>query len=314
MYETIAFLITAPAVLILWFSLSKMPHVGTIKKVVVVNDCGYVWEDLKPYLPQNVKWQFITRNRSLWGKTFGIFFKILFSKGDFYIANFALQDAWLVQKLKHLDLLICHGGDVRWTIKKKRLGWMVRSNLKAARQVAFTVDDLEETMRKFRPDAFFLHRPIQIEKYVPDKHSHSKLSAVYFEKPYDKLNFELVDLLNRNNCTLTVVARDPAATDINATGKDSFVPHRNMPAFLRNFDVFVDHMAYDGSVSKLCLEAMSCGLCTITWRDKNRLPERVQELLNPDARRKEGVENRRFVEENHNAATVAVTVQKAFTH
>ena len=269
-----------------------------IKKVVVVNDCGYVWEDLKPYLPKNVQWQFIRRNRGLWDKTFGVFFKILFSHGDFYIANFALQDAWLVQKLKHLDLLICHGGDVRWTIKKQYWGWMVKSNLKNARHVAYTVDDIAESVRKYRSDAFFLHRPIQAEKYQPKKYNNHKqkcFRAVYFEKPYDEFNPELLQLLIDNNCTLTMI--------------NNSVPHEKMPEFLRNFDVLIDHMAYDGSVSKICLEAMSCGLCVITWKDREHLKERVTNLMNPQYRLKEAEQNRNFIEANHDANIIAITIQ-----
>jgi len=262
-----------------------------------------VWEDLKPYLPKNVQWKFIRRTRSLWDKTLGLFLKILFSKGDFYIVNFALQDAWLVQKLKHLDLLICHGGDVRWTIKKKWWGWIVKSNLKHAKHVAYTVDDIAEDLLKFRSDAFFMYRPVQAENYTPHKHrvtfKSKSFHAVYFEKPYDKIQPNLVRYLIDNDCTLTTI--------------NNLIPHKLMPIFLRNFDVLIDHMAYNGSVSKICLEAMSCGLCVITWKDKDHLKERVTELLDPQKRAEESLINRKFVMENHNANNIAVTVQNWLT-
>jgi hypothetical protein len=299
--EQLAFIaaITSPAVALLLFELQKFRGGGPIRRVVVVNDCGYVWEDLKPFLPKNIQWTFITRNRSLWGKTFGLFFKILFSRGDYYIANFALQDAWLTQKLKHLDLLICHGGDVRWTINRRMWGWMVRSNLRAAQRVAYTVDDVGETVRSFRPDAFFIRRPVQAKRFVPDRHSHTRLTAVYMEKHFESIDAELVDELIKHECTLTTISKDT-------------LPHDRMAEFLKNFDIIIDQTTYD-ALSKICLEAMSCGLCAVTYRDRGRFRERIRELLTPEVRRKESLFNRRFVEEHHDAEVVAESIQSWIT-
>ena len=264
-------------------------------KVVVVNDCGYVWEDLKPYLPDNIEWQFIKRSRGFWSKTFGLALQILRSKGDFYIVNFALQDAWLVQKFKHLDLLICHGGDLRKTLHRKRWGWMVRSNLKAAKTVAYTSEDTAETALKLRPDAFLIHRPICTSRYKP--RAKSGFKAVYFKKPYDKLPSELSGILQQNDCTLAIM--------------QGGIVHSEMPLFLNGFDVFIDQTT-NSDYSKLCLEAMSCGLCTITWKDKDRLNQRVVELLSFERRMVESQKNREYIQQNYDVTTVAMEIPKWF--
>lgn len=266
------------------------------RRVVVVNDCGFVWEDLKPYLPENIEWQFIRRSRGWYSKTFGLLWQILRSEGDFYIVNFALQDAWLTQKLKHLDLLICHGGDLRKTLHNKKWGWMVRSNLNAAKTVAYTSEDTAEIALKHRPDAFLIHRPIRTEIYKPyGIHEHLTLCAVYFQKSYDKLPEEISQLLIEKDASLTVV--------------QGGIPHSEIPEFLSRFDVFIDQTT-NRDLSKLCLEAMSCGLCVITWKDRGRLRERVNELLSPERREMESQQNREYVMKNYDASHIALEVPK----
>jgi len=266
-------------------------------RVIVVNDCGYVWEDLKLYLPKNIEWQFIKRSRGWYSKTFGLLWQILRSQGDFYIVNFALQDAWLVQKLKHLDLLICHGGDLRKTLHRRKWGWMVRSNLKHAKAVAYTSEDIAGTALKLRPDAFLIHRPICTNLFKPyGYHEKLNLCAVYFKKPYDQIPTELIEILTDKECTLTIM-------------EGSTIAHKHMAHFLNGFDVFIDQTT-NHDLSKLCLEAMSCGLCTITWKDRAHLKERVNELLSPERREMESQKNREYIKENYNAELVALEILK----
>lgn len=82
-----------------------------------------------------------------------------------------------------------------------------------------------------------------------------------------------------------------------------------MPEFLDQYDVFIDQTT-NRDYSKTCLEAMSCGLAVITWKDLHRLEDRVWELLSPERREMEGYVNRQFIVDKYDAFNVAVEVCK----
>jgi len=256
-------------------------------KVLVVNDCAHVMEDLIPYLSSKFEIQFLQRTRELWSKTFGILWKIAKSEGDLWHVNYALQDAYLVDKFKHLDVLHCHGSDVRWTVHSKKWGWIVKHNLKKAKVMLYATPDLKEHVLKFREDAIYLPTPVKTDVFTPKHDYGNPLKAVYFKLSYEKLPLGLDVYLKQNNIALDILERN--------------IPYEKMPETLRNYDIFVDRFSIP-SFSKTCLEAMSCGLAVISYKDEpiSRIDE-----LNIENIKKEGKTSRDFVEKNHDAKLIA---------
>ena len=260
-------------------------------KVVIVNDCSHVMEDLMPYLSERFDIEFITRSRGLWSKTFGLLLKVLRAEGDVFHVNYALQDAYLVDKLKRrLDVLHVHGSDVRWTLHSRKYGWIVKSNLKSAGVVLYATPDLRRIVKKFRSDAIYLPTPVRTDVFARKDHYNDPPRAVYFRRYYEELSKDLIELLEKNGIPLVIVEKK--------------VPYEMMPDFLRKFDIFIDQFTIP-SFSKTCLEAMSCGLATIDYRHKNSLSSRITFLSDISNVKRIGDENRKFVIENHDVKKVA---------
>ena len=260
-------------------------------KVVVVNDCAHVLEDLIPYLSERFNIEFIQRSRGWFSKTLGVFWKILRAEGDLFHVNYALQDAYLVDRLKHhLDILHIHGSDIRWTIHSKRYGWIVKNNLKHAKKVLYATPDLERAVKKLRPDAIYLPTPVRTDIFKMKKHYNDPPRAIYFKCHYERLPENLKELLKDNNISLTVKERN--------------IPYSLIPSVLSEFDIYIDRFTIP-SFSKTCLEAMSCGLATIDYRHKTNLPERTAFLSDISNVKETGKQNRKFILEKHDAKKVA---------
>ena len=259
-------------------------------KVVVVNDCAHVMEDLIPYLSPDFEIQFIQRTRGLWSKTFGILWKISRSKGDAFHVSYALQDAYLVDKFKHLDILHVHGSDVRWTIHNRKWGWIVKYNLEHAKIVLYATPDLKEQVLKFREDAIYLPTPIKTDVFTLKQNYNNPLKAVYFKLPYETLPSSILFFLKMKGITLDILKRN--------------IPYEKMPETLRQYDIFIDRFSIP-SLSKTALEAMACGLVTVDYRHLDRFPERLDMLMDINVLRKEAFNNRQFVENFHNVGMVA---------
>jgi len=257
---------------------------------VVVNDCAHVMEDILPHFSSDFEIQFLQRTRGLRSKTFGVLWKIAKSKGEIYHVNYALQDAYLVSKFKHLDILHCHGSDIRWTMENWKWGRIVRHNLKSAKVVLYSTPDLEEKTKSYREDAIYLPTPVKTNVFTPKVEYGKYPHAVYFKLHYEKLPMELAVLLGKHNISLDIVDRN--------------IPYSEMPSFLSMYDIFIDRFAIL-SFSKTCLEAMSCRLATIDHRQIDDLSERVSWLSDIANIKKEGVTNRIFIEKNHNVELVA---------
>ena len=261
-----------------------------MRRVVVVNDCAHVIEDMLPFLRRRFDVELIERTRGLYSKTLGILFDVARSRGDIYHANYALQDAYLVSVLRHLDILHVHGSDVRWTMKDPRWGWIVRHDLRAARRVIYATPDLEDAVRRYRPDATYLPNPVRLDRFTRKREYGSPPRAVYFRLRYEELPPELPATFRRNGIELDVLERN--------------VPYSMMPEVIRKYDIFVDRFTIR-SCSKTCLEAMASGLATIDYRHGGRPAERVEELADPSRVREEGERNRELVEREHDAEKVA---------
>ncbi len=261
------------------------------KRIVIVNDCAHVMEDLIPHLTDQFDIDFIQRTRGLWSKTFGILLKVLKAKGDLIHVNYALQDAYLVDKLKgSLDILHVHGSGVRTTLNTKKWGWIVRNNLRNARHVLYSTPDLEDIVKEYQPDAEYLPTPVKTDVFKKKETYNDPPRAVYFKLWYEKLPPELIGLFEKNGIDLTVKNRD--------------VPYAMMPETLTQYDIYVDRYTIP-SLSKTCLEAMSCGLSTINYRHFNDFPKIVKQLSGASTLRENGEANSKYVEKNHSAPMIA---------
>jgi hypothetical protein len=256
-------------------------------KVLVVNDCAHVMEDLIPYLSSKFEIQFLQRTRELWSKTFGILWKIAKSEGDLWHVNYALQDAYIVSKLKHLDVLHCHGSDVRWTIHSKKYGWIVKRNLKKAEEVLYGTPDLESAVKQYREDAIYLPTPVRTDVFAPKQHYNNPLKAVYFKLSYETLPLGLDLYLKENNIALDILEKK--------------IPYQKMSETLRQYDIFIGCFSIPW-FTKTCLEAMSMGLATIDYRHNPF--DRVDKLSQINLKT-EGERNRQFILKNHDAKKVA---------
>lgn len=268
-------------------------------KIVVVNDCAHVMEDIIPYVPCEFEIQFLHRTRGLWSKTFGMLWKIAKSTGGIYHVNYALQDAYLVSKLKHLDILHIHGSDVRWTLHSKKWGWIVRHDLESAKVVLYSTPDLSEKVKEHRPDATYLPTPVRIDLFSQKQEYNNPSKAVYFKLPYERLPLGLDLHLEHNNITLDILERN--------------VPYEKMPETLRKYDIFVDRFSIP-SFSKTCLEAQSCGLATVDYRHASDYLGRVEELSSVQNVMVEGQKNRWFVLQNHDVRRVADQLSKIWRY
>jgi hypothetical protein len=247
-------------------------------------------ENILPFLRNKIEVSFIKRTRGFWDKTVGIAWKILRAEGDLIHVNYGLQDAFFARKLKRLDVLYLHGSDIREALFSKLYAALVRGNLKGAKVVLCSTEDLLPIVRKYRDDTTLLPRPVRTDLFIPKIAYHNPPRAIYFPKRYDHLPSQLLKLLHEKNISLTF-QRQP-------------IPYKQMPQFLSQFEIFVDQLTIP-SVSKTCLEAESCGLATIDFSHKNRLRSYVAELGDIENIKKIGNANREFVVKNHNAELVA---------
>jgi hypothetical protein len=253
-------------------------------KIVVVNDCAHVLWDMLPFLRDDFDVQYVPRGRGWVDKTFGVLNKIRKLKGDLFHVNYALQDAWLIQKLKGLDVLHAHGSDVRWAMNSFKWGWMVKSNLRNAGKVLYSTPDLAEHVDKVRGDAEYFPTPVRTDLFTAKTWYDYPVNALYFHKKYEEFPVKLSMLLREYDISLTL--------------HDCSIPYCDMPCYLKGFDVFVDQHTIP-AFSKTCLEAMSSGLATVDYRHLLNVPERIKYLSSLDHVVAEGCVNQGYVCEYH---------------
>jgi glycosyltransferase involved in cell wall biosynthesis len=258
--------------------------------VSIINDCAFVYEDMLPYFLSNFNTKLIKHSRTLFGKTFQLLWKIVTAKANLYVANYALQDAWLTQKFKTLHILHCHGSDIRLALHCKKYGWAVKSNLKNANKVFYATEDLEPQIKEYREDAIYIPTPVRTDVFHPIPHKNGKLKAIYFAKSYEPFPEFLLQLCNKH--------------EIRVDQLEPTYPHYDLPSVFGNYDIFIDRFTIP-SHSKTCLEAMSCGLATITFKDKDDFEEKIFSFQNPELLHKTQLANYQFVRENHSAEKVA---------
>ena len=137
-------------------------------KVVMINDAAFVGETLLKYMPADLKKQHIKRSRGLWDKTFGIAFKILRAKGDVYHAHYLLQDCYIASKLGKKPLIgHAHGSDLRDEIKKRKWGWIIKSNLRSANKILVAQPTILDKALEFNDTAEYFPIPFDPKIFFP---------------------------------------------------------------------------------------------------------------------------------------------------
>lgn len=261
-------------------------------RVVIINDCAYVGLTLARELRRRgIEVEYYPRGVSLLDKTVKAAINVIraVSKKAIIHVNYAWQDAWLASllkklQLKKLDVLHCHGSDVRWR-QYEKFGWLVRFSLRSAKKILVSTPDLLEHV----PNAIYLPNPIDTEMFRP-LGSESPPRALYQRLWYEKLPEEIPKLLKENEIELEILESKPYKWE-------------EMPSVLNQYGVFISRFTIP-SYTKTCLEAMSCGLATIDWRHKGILSEWISLLADENARKKIGGRNREWIEANHDVKLV----------
>lgn len=244
-----------------------------------------------PLLAEDFNIEFVDRTRRFLDKTVKLLLRIKRAKGDLFHVNYALQDAWLTNVLKHLDVLHLHGSDIRSTLHTKKLGWIVKRNIEHAEKVLYATPDMEREVKGLRDDAEYIPTPIRLDLFPVKKEWSEHPGVVCFNLPYEKPQEELARLIRKAGYSLRFLDRN--------------IPLGLMPILLSSYDIFVDRFTIP-SLSKTCLEAMSCGLASIDYRHAGNLEDIVFRLSSSKVCRRIGLENRRYVEKFHNAEQVAL--------
>ena len=264
-------------------------------EVSIVNDAAWVGYELSLVLKAyGIKVRYLPRKRSVVGKTVGVFWNALTSTGIKHV-NYALQDAFAFRVFgKTIHLLHCHGTDLFGLLDKEFMkrsrdlstwGWMIRGNLKAARKVIVSTPDLLPLAKQVREDAEYLPNPIDTDRFSPKNYENEKPKVIGFNLWYDKVPDSIVEGLRKNGFEVEVFTGRP-------------FKYSDMHQVLKKYDVYIDRQTVF-SLSKACLESMSCGLATIDYRHRNNIEERVAELADRKKLKAEQIRNRQFILETH---------------
>lgn len=270
-------------------------------EVSIINDAAWVGYEISKALQQfGVKVRYMPRGRSVYAKSLKVFVNALRSRGIKHV-NYALQDAFAMRAIgKRLHLLHCHGTDLfglfdqRFMKESKDLsmwGWMIRGNLKAAGRVIVSTPDLLSLAKIIREDAEYIPNPIDTSRFSPKDYENKKIKAIGFNLWYESVPEELVKGMRRNGIEVDIFTRRP-------------FPYLRVHEVMKSYDIFIDRMSVF-SLSKTCLEAMSCGLATIDYRHRDDLDGRVRELVDESFRKKESIKNRDIIMETHDSMKIA---------
>lgn len=258
--------------------------------ICMVNDCSHVAENLVPHLQNWFDVTSINRTRGIIDKTIGLWWKIRNSDADIYHVHYALQDAWITQKIRRLDVLHCHGSDIRICLNHFLYSRIIKSNLEKARKVLYATPDMVEVLR-YREDAEYMPTPVDISKFYPHERdgNDGNLQALYFNKQYEKLPQKIVALCKDNNVDLHVLTAN--------------IPYHAMPSLLNKHDIFIDRFTIH-SYSKTALEAMACGLNVIGCNTENPELQLLPRMSCPEAATR--------IREKHDAKVVALKLKTIY--
>ena len=241
----------------------------------MINDCAYVSQTLANHLKKKgINVEHKLRTRSLFDKTLMIAIKTYFLKADVYHCAYLLQDCWFARKFSKKPLIgHAHGSDVR-NIDSK-WGKIIKENLINCDKILVTSLDLFDTAKEYNDTTEYFPIPIDVNVFTPDIENQIEEKpklALYCNKSYDKLNSETENILLEKGYKII---------KINPTD----YPHFQMSKLYHQYDLFIDQSQLP-HMSKMCLEAMSCGL----------------QVVKPDGElRLDRKKNREYIIKHHNA-------------
>lgn len=268
-------------------------------KIFIVNDCAYVGMNISDELKNRGYFvDYYPRSRKMFDKTFGIFNRIIRTNADIFHVNYALQDAFLVSILKRLDILHCHGSDLRWKIYGK-WGWMIKTNLVKARKVLVSTPDILNISRNHNITSEYLPNPINtnlfksMEEFSKDN---SKLIFIYANEYNEKSKgtetfLKYFNKVKKKNWVLKFI-RD--------------VPHHLMPHIYNSGDIVVGEFK-TGILTNVTLEGMACEKPVVSNVDEElygqEIPtiklEDMSSLSNENILNYYGKQGRSYVLTNH---------------
>ena len=268
-------------------------------RVVMINEVSYVAMELGSELSKRgYSVRYIGSGTGFLDKTIKPVLSVArIKKDEITHAHYAMQRAWIVAKLSHLDVLHVHGSDIR-RAANGGWGWMVKSSLRSAKKVVFATPDLEEPVKKYREDAVYLPTPVDTERFRYQKpENRNPVQALYVKKMFDTIPSELRLLLERSGIRLTELQQK--------------VPYNLLHTVLPQYDIFIEQTAFR-NLSKTALESMSCGVPTIDFRHASDFESRVKALSDYEGRVKEGILARQYVETHHAKSVSADILLKVY--
>ncbi len=144
-------------------------------KVAMVNDCAYVGETLIKYLPNSMNVNHMKRTRKFLDKTVKLIYNVMRSKGDLFHIHYLLQDCYIALKFKKHPLIgHAHGSDLREEIRGKKLGWMVKYNLKNCDKILVAQPTILRIAKKFNTTAEYFPIPFDPAIFYPKRLSESE--------------------------------------------------------------------------------------------------------------------------------------------
>ncbi|UCH31492.1 MAG: glycosyltransferase family 4 protein [Candidatus Bathyarchaeota archaeon] len=247
-------------------------------RVVMINDCAYIGETLLKSFPDWLKRIHVKRARSFGGKTFGLIWKTLRTKGDLYHVHYLLQDCYLASLLgKHPLVGHGHGSDLRETIQHPVWGHIVRYNLRNCDKILVSTPDLLGTAKKFAQHVEYLPNVVDHEFFFPREFNPQKKrlklligSGADWRKGTDLALHALAMLKDVIEVSLIGFGPDLEKVLRLARSLDLEVKvlpkvlHQNMNNYYWNADLVLDQFKC-GSLGVTALEAISCGRPVITY-------------------------------------------------
>jgi glycosyltransferase involved in cell wall biosynthesis len=242
-------------------------------KIVMINDAAFVGETLLKYLPAELEKQHIKRKRKLWGKTFGLAFKILRAKGELYHVNYLLQDCYIALALDKKPIVgHAHGSDLRASLNHPLWGRIVRYNLKHCSKILVSTPDVLGIAKRYREDAEYLPNPIDTELFYPkpptfesDKKrvliagdsnwnvKGTNIAIKALSKIKEKIEVSIIQHGRDFNKTTALALS--LGLSLKVLPK---VPHGKLNEYYWAADVVIDRFAL-GSLGVTSLEAIACG-------------------------------------------------------
>jgi len=242
-------------------------------KVVMINDCAYVSQTLAQQMRKTgINVELRLRTRSFFDKTLGIAGKVITSKGDIYHCAYLLNDCWLARKFMKRPLLgHAHGSDIRGINGK--WGKIIKKNLMSCDKILVATPDIYNVAKEFNNTTEYFPTPIDIELFSPvNDMKIDRKRALYCLKYFDSFPVDLgKEILNRG---YEIIVMKPGSFN-----------YKEMPNIYRKYDLFIDQQTLP-IITKMCLEAMSCGIPVVTHDGRFRM---------------NGDMNRKFVIENHDS-------------